>query len=167
VVPTPLLPGVTLAPGEQDYVRTGARFSSDQSRKVSITTRASTGTFFDGRLDDLDLALRVAPIPHVNVGVSYLANRLQSVGAEDTTFTTHLLAPEQRVSFNPRVQLTGFYQYNTSAERGTLNARFSWEFAPLSYLFVVVNERRPLSGASINEPVAQQLVVKATWLRQF
>jgi len=32
---------------------------------------------------------------------------------------------------------------------------------------VVVNERRPLSGASINEPVAQQLVIKATWLRQF
>jgi hypothetical protein len=166
-VTTPLLPGVTIAPGTHDYVRTGGVFRSDASRKVSFAVRAATGTFFDGRLDDLDVSARIAPVPHVNVGVQYLVNRLQSVGSNDTSFTTHLLAPEIRVSLNPRVQFTGFYQHNTSAQRGVLNARFSWEFAPLSYLFVVLNDRRPLPASGLNEPTAQQIVIKATWLRQF
>jgi hypothetical protein len=164
---TPLLPGVTIAPGTKDYVRTGGFFSSDQSRKFSTVVRASTGTFFDGELDDLDVALRFAPVPHVNLRVQYLANRLRSVGTQDTSVTTHLVAPEVRVSLTPRVQFTAFYQHNTSAQVGSLNARFSWEFAPLSYLFIVINERAPLSVATLNQPTAQQIVLKATWLRQF
>jgi hypothetical protein len=82
---------------------------------------------------------------------------------------TRLLAPELRVAWNPRVQLSSFYQYNTSAERGTLNARFSWEFAPLSYLYVVYNDRRTIASGR-DAPVpglpAEQLLVKFVYLWQ-
>lgn len=29
---------------------------------------------------------------------------------------------------------------------GTLNARFSWEFAPLSFVYVVYNDRQAIRG---------------------
>ncbi len=49
-------------------------------------------------------------------------------------------------------------------ERGTLNARFSWEFSPLSFLYVVYNDRQPILGGLT--PRARQLIVKLSWLRQ-
>jgi hypothetical protein len=69
-----------------------------------------------------------------------------------------------RVFLYPRVQWSGFYQYNTAQQRGTLNARFSWEFAPLSFLYVVYNDRQAIDGGM--SPRANSLIVKLSWLRQ-
>ena len=42
--------------------------------------------------------------------------------------------------------------------------RFSWEFLPLSYLYVVYNDRQAvLNGLT---PTARSLIVKVSWLRQ-
>jgi hypothetical protein len=74
------------------------------------------------------------------------------------------VAPEVRVFLNPRVQWSAFYQYNTLQQRGALNARFSWEFAPLSFLYVVYNDRQAiLDGVT---PSARSVIVKFSWLRQ-
>jgi hypothetical protein len=91
-------------------------------------------------------------------------NRLRSLGTRDTSLVTHLVAPEVRLYANPRLQWSAFYQYNTVQGLGSLNARFSWEFAPLSFLYVVYNDRQPvLQGTA---PRANSLIVKLVWLRQ-
>ena len=77
---------------------------------------------------------------------------------------THLAGPELRLFLNPRVQWSAFYQYNSAAQRGTLNARFSWEFLPLSFLYVVYNDRQPIAGGL--SPVSRSLIVKLSWLGQ-
>ncbi len=159
-----LLPGVEIAPGSHDYLRYGLEGKSDQSAKVSTTANLSTGTFFDGRLDRAAVGLRYAPSPYVAMRADYEVNRLRSIGIRDSNFVTHLVAPELRVFLNPRVQWSAFYQYNTIQQRGALNARFSWEFAPLSFLYVVYNDRQAiLDGTS---PSARSLIVKLSWLRQ-
>jgi hypothetical protein len=62
------------------------------------------------------------------------------------------------------VQLSSFYQYNTDVQRGSLNARASWEFTPLSFVYLVYNDRHAVSGG-IAAP-SRQLVLKLVWMRQ-
>jgi hypothetical protein len=162
--PITLFPGVTTPAGTHDYLRYGLNLRSDQSAAVAWSANLSAGDFFDGALERAELAARWSPTPYVALSAAYEVNRLRSLGAHDSSFTTHLAAPELRLFLNPRVQWSAFYQYNTAARVGALNARFSWEFTPLSYLFVVYNDRRAVEGGTA--PRSDQLIVKLSWLRQ-
>ena len=108
-----------------------------------------------------------APAEDVQPGGSDAASAAppaQASISEMKSFVTHLAGPELRVFLNPRVQWSAFYQHNTAAAQGSLNARFSWEFAPLSYLFVVYNDRQPTpDGTSFR---TRSLIVKLSWLHQ-
>jgi Domain of unknown function (DUF5916) len=159
-----LFPGVSIGSGARDYVRYGLEAKSDQSAKVSATANLSSGTFFDGTLDRAAIGARFSPSPYVGIRADYEINRLSSIGTRDTSFVTHLLAPELRVFLNPRVQWSAFYQYNTLQQRGAMNARFSWEFAPLSFLYVVYNDRQAIQNGTT--PQARSVIVKVSWLRQ-
>jgi hypothetical protein len=161
--PVELIDGVQIAPGTHDYSRYGLYVASDRSAPVSLLADVSGGSFFDGTLDRLSGTLRLAPSPRLAFSASYEVNRLRSLGTRDTSVTTHLLAPELRLFANPRLQFSAFYQYNTSIQRGALNARVSWEFQPLSFVYLVYNERRAIGDAVA--PATQQLVLKVVWLR--
>jgi hypothetical protein len=159
-----LFPNVTIASGARDYLRYGLEAKSDQSARLSGTANLSAGTFFDGRLERAAVGARVSPSPYVALRADYEVNRITSIGTRDSSFVTHLLAPELRVFLNPRVQWSAFYQYNTLVDRGAMNARFSWEFAPLSFLYVVYNDRQAI-GDGVT-PSARSVIVKVSWLRQ-
>ena len=161
--PVELIDGVQIAPGTHDYSRYGLYVASDRSAPVSLLADVSGGSFFDGTLDRLSGTLRLAPSPRLAFSASYEVNRLRSLGMRDTSITTQLLAPELRLFANPRLQFSAFYQYNTSIQRGALNARVSWEFQPLSFVYLVYNERRAIGDAGA--PATQQLVLKVVWLR--
>ena len=163
-LPVTLFPSVRIAPGQFDYTRLGITLKSDQSAKLAAQLVATSGAFFDGSLDRAELTTRWSPTPYVSVRGSYEINRLRSLGTRDSNFVTHLAGPELRVYLNPRVQWSAFYQYNTAIERASLNARFSWEFLPLSFLYVVYNDRQAVQGG--NSPMARSLIVKLSWLGQ-
>jgi Domain of unknown function (DUF5916) len=159
-----LFPNVSIAAGTHDYLRVAAVLRSDQSANLAGTATVSSGAFFDGSLDRAEIATRWSPNPYVSLRGSYEVNRLRSLGTRDSSFVTHLAGPEFRVFLNPRVQWSAFYQYNTAVERGTLNARFSWEFTPLSFLYVVYNDRQAVLDGTT--PTARSLIIKLSWLRQ-
>ncbi len=164
LAPVVLFPNVRIAPGTHDYARVGLVLRSDQSARFAATGTVSAGDFFDGSLERVELSSRWSPSPYVVLRGAYEVNRLRSLGTRDSSFVTHLAGPELRIFLNPRVQWSAFYQYNTAVERGTLNARFSWEFAPLSFLYVVYNDRQAVRNG--NTPTARSLIVKLSWLRQ-
>ncbi len=167
--PVPFVGELTIAPGRQDYVRYGINVSTNRSARLSTRFDASTGGFFNGRQDRLDLTLRWAPRPHVSLLANYEVNRLRDVGAPARSLTTHLAGPELRLAWNPRLQLSSFYQYSSVDRRGVFNGRFSWEFAPLSYLFVVYNDRRQqgtLPPTLQAFPQSNELLVKLVYLWQ-
>jgi hypothetical protein len=164
-----LLPGVTIPAATLDYTRGGIFLKSDPSARISGQVDLSHGGFFGGRSTQATGNVRWAPSPRVAMQMNYDVSELRRVGTSTSIVQTRLVAPEVRVSWNPRVQLSSFYQYNTAAERGTLNARFSWEFAPLSYLYVVYNDRRTIGDArrtGIPGLPAEQLLVKFVYLWQ-
>ena len=159
--------GVTVPAGVYQTPRYLMYGTTDPSKRLSGTAEVSTGGYFDRSLDAGLFKLRFAPSPRVAIGAQYEVNHIHGRGAG---VTTHLVAPELRLALNPRVQFTTFYQHNTDAQRGSLNARFSWELSPLSYLFVVVNDGRAFGSAPAAARAAspsQQVILKFTALRQF
>jgi hypothetical protein len=164
-----LVRNVTVPAGTSDYTRGGLTVRTDASARVSVSADVSHGGFFGGRSTQLSGNVRWAPSPRMSGQLNYDVTELRRVGLNSGTVQTQLFAPELRLAWNPRVQFSSFYQYNTAAERGTLNARFSWEFAPLSYVYVVYNDRRTIGtgrGALVPGLPAEQLLVKLVYLWQ-
>jgi hypothetical protein len=165
----PLSPvrGVTIQPGTYSYWRYNFYAYSDQSAKLAAGANLLTGGFYDRTLDEGTFSLRLAPSPYLTASVQYSLNRIRENGP---TVVTHLVSPEVRIALNPRVQFSTFAQYNSDARRSTWNGRFSWEFQPLSYLYVVYNERAPFRSLRehATSPLARErgLIVKLTWMRQ-
>jgi hypothetical protein len=166
------LPGVVVAPGDYRYNRFLVSTSTDTSRRFVVRGDFETGPFYDGHSDVLTVGAVATPNPHASLTLSYTVNALRDVGAARTDTTTHLIAPTLRLALDPNLQFTVFYQRNTAAQLSTWNARLSWEFRPLSYVYLVYNERAPLTTPSglfsttATGPTDRQLILKVTFNKQ-
>jgi hypothetical protein len=163
------LPDVVVPTGRYHVFRGGLSALTDPSARWQLSLQANTGGFYDGSLTTVAPTLRVVPDPRLFLSMGLSVNHLRDVGSVGQRKTTQLVQPEIRLAINPRVTLGMFYQYNSTVSAGALNARFSWEFAPLSYVFLVYNDNRAVGTlAPLATPVVptRQLVLKVSWLRQ-
>jgi hypothetical protein len=158
--------GVQIAPGEYSYTRYAAWLASDPSRKLSYTLNYETGGYYNGRLATTDLTLRYAPLPHISLTGRFIGNRFGGVGEQRESPTVNLYSIEGRFALNPRLQLIGFYQYNTDLNRDTYNIRLAWEYEPLSFLYVVFNQRA-YTNLRTERQHEQFLIAKLSYLKQF
>jgi hypothetical protein len=152
--------GIVIPPGHYSYTRPNIYYGSDRSRRAWYTARFYTGAFYDRRLDQAELRAFLSPSPRASVGLNVNINRFHG-GRESAT--TRLVSPEIRLAWNPRVQLTTFYQYNDAVGQGTFNTRFSWEYRPLSFLYVILNGVRGVAGLAPVGPRRQQLLLKLAY----
>lgn len=160
--------GIEIAPGDYSYIRHRLTLSSDQSAKVAASVTAETGDYFDGELDTYTASTRVAPVPHIELSADYELNRLSNLGVLNADEDTHLIGVSARLALNPQLQLVGFYQHSTSSDRSIWNARLSWEYRPLSHVYVVFNRNAADSMTMPTEDVVNnQFIAKVTYLTQF
>ena len=157
--------GLTIAEDNYYYTRYTIRYNTDESKKWSASASYNFGDFYNGNRNTLFAFLRLAPVPHASVSVSYEYNDLNGVGIEERNLNTHLVTVGTRFALNPRVQLSGFYQYNSFDEQGRWNVRASWEYLPLSFVYLVFNDTR-IDGLE-NPFEEQQFIGKVTLLKQF
>lgn len=164
------LPGLRIEPGRYQYNRFLVSTSTDTSRHFVLRGDFETGRFYDGRSQVLMLSAVATPSPRAALSLAYTLNALHDIGRDRADSTTHLVAPTLRLAFDPNLQLTLFYQRNTAARLSTWNARLSWEFQPLSYVYVVYNERAPLTPFGLFStaagPTDRQLILKVTFNKQ-
>ena len=156
--------GVTIAPGRYHYAQHWITFTTDPSGVIRLYGDYKWGGYYDGRLQSGDWKLQIAPIPHISVIAELSRNHFVDVGASRTTTTVNLRIIQGRFALNPRLQLTGFYQNNSLDHSDSYNVRFSWEYLPLSYLYVIYNH-----GRWEALPVAysdQHAIVKISVLKQ-
>lgn len=153
--------GIEIAAGNYQYNQLRAEYYSDQSSKFSYTVDVTTGGYFNGKITSLTGAVRYAPSPHLAFNIDYEANYLRNVGIAKEDLNTQLVTPNIRMALNPRLQMNVFYQYNTATERSRWNARFSWEYKPLSFIYLVWNENKT---AGFRE---DQTIGKISYLKQF
>jgi hypothetical protein len=161
--------GVTIAPGNYHYLWQEIYANSDPSQIVNVSVDAKTGTYFNGWLNTVDFKLQFAPIPHISLSAEYNPDFFRGVGTPKTTTTVNLYILEARLALNPRLQISGIYQKNSLNNAANYNLRFSWEYSPLSYIYLVYNR-----GATnvINNTVEQtqaenQLIAKISFCKQF
>lgn len=153
--------GVEIAAGDYHYRSFSVDYLSDQSRPLSLIVNATTGGYYNGRIKTVSSRIRYAPSPKIAFRMGYEFNSLTELGPDGVGKTIQLITPGLRLALNPRVQFNAIYQYNTNGNRGFWNLRFSWEYQPLSYLFLVWNQAQ--SGL-LRE---QQVIGKLSYLRQF
>lgn len=153
--------GIEIAAGKYQYNQARVEYYSDQSSKFSYIIDATTGKYYNGKITTLSTTVRYAPSPHIALNVDYEANYLKNVGINKEDLTTQLITPNIRMAVNPRLQMNVFYQYNTATERSRWNARFSWEYRPLSYIYIVWNENK---NTGFRE---DQTIGKISYLKQF
>ena len=159
--------GIPIATGFYDYIRHSLELSSDQSAKISASADIEWGGYFDGQLTSYNLSGRLAPIPHLEFQVDYQLNQYKNLGVENRSDEAHLLGANVRLALNPRVQLIGFYQWNSAVDRSVWNVRFSWEYRPLSYIYLVFNSNQLDNINPEKRFLQQQYIGKVTYLHQF
>ena len=157
--------GITIAQNNYYYTRHQITYNTDQSRKFSLSGKLSGGGFYNGKQLTVNGGLRFAPVPHVAFTADYEYNNLDHLGELREHLETHLTTLGARFALNPRIQLSAFYQYNSFDEQGRWNIRGSWEYRPLSFVYLVFNNTRINSLEQSFEE--QQLIGKITFLKQF
>ncbi len=157
--------GISITQDRYFYTRHAIRFNTDQSKKWSLNGRFEWGNFYNGKRENLSSGIRLVPDPHLAFTFDYGYNRLRALGEDNQNLETHLSTVGARLAVNPRLQLSSFYQYNTFDKQGRWNVRLSWEYQPLSFLYVVFNDRQ-IRGLD-NPFQEQQFIAKLTFLKQF
>lgn len=172
--------GIDIAPGGYRYWRFSVFANSDRSRKISYSLFHDRGGYYDGKLNSTTFRLNLAPLPHVSAAFAWQANQFRGVGVARQSTDVHLLSVETRLALNPRVQLIGFYQHNTAGTRDTYNIRFAWEYQPLSFVYLVFNQRayddfftrqlptgERVPTTQLARQQEQHLIGKISYLKQF
>ncbi len=153
----------TVPIGNYNVIRQMVRYETDASKKVSLESRYEFGGYFNGKLNTLTLSGRFAPVPHLALTASYEHSNFTDFGVKNEDFSTDLYSVGLRIAPNPRIQFSSFYQYNTFDSRGRINIRGSWEFAPLSFLYLVFNEAHFQDTPTQN----QAFISKLSYMKQF
>ncbi len=157
--------GLQIAEDNYYYTRYLLRYNTDRSRKFSGSISYDFGNFYNGTRNTLEGGLRYAPSPNVALTADYEYNNINGVGIVKNDLKTRLYTGGLRLALNPRVQLSSFYQYNSFDDQGRWNVRFSWEYMPLSFIYLVFNDTQ----TNVFDPVQQstQFISKITFLKQF
>jgi uncharacterized protein DUF5916/cellulose/xylan binding protein with CBM9 domain len=161
------LRGVTFPAGQYAYGSLGAVMRSDLSRKASLEVRGYTGNYYSADWQRAVGKLQLAPLPHLSAFASYELGRFSDL--PDPTMgprLTHLFQSELRIAATPKLQFAGLAQYNSDAGVASGNARLSWEFEPLSFLYLVYTDARRRYPDEDVPRREQQIMMKVTYSYQ-
>ena len=156
--------GIEVAPGDYDYTRHRIDISSDQSARLSASLDIETGDYFDGELTTYSASVRWAPLPEFDISADLDLNRIRDLGVAQADDETEVIGVSARFAPSPRLQFSVLYQHNSVGDRNSWNARLSWEYRPLSYLYFVYN-RNSVSDLTVDTPSStDQVILKLTYL---
>ena len=173
---------VDIPEGKYNYNRFSAVALSDPSKKVSFFVNAETGKYYNGNLTTISGNFTIAPLPHISIQGRFANNNYQNLGVKNESGNNQLYTLSGRFALNPRVQLIGFYQHSSISNFDVWNVRFSWEYKPLSFIYLVFNQRgyddfrtqlsndglrRRIMPEQLSRQNEQQTIAKISYLKQF
>lgn len=162
----PFVPlGINITIGKYNYVRHSFFFSTDPSRVLSTNINYETGSYFNGKLGTGTATVSLAPIPNFFLQGQFSRNNFKGVGDPSTDKKVDLYSISGRIALNPRLQLIGFYQKNSENNLSNYNIRLSWEYRPLSYIYLVFN-RRGFDNAQLKRQTEDHAIIKISYLWQ-
>ncbi|MEM6684270.1 MAG: DUF5916 domain-containing protein [Bacteroidota bacterium] len=157
--------GIAIGEDNYSYTRFIINYNTDQSKKLSASAGYNFGNFYNGTRNTLTARVRYAPLPNISLSANYEHNNINSLGIQSEDLNTDLYTANVRLALNPRVQFSSFYQYNSFDKQGRLNLRLSWEYMPLSFIYLVFNDIQTDAFDPMQQ--TQQFISKITFLKQF
>lgn len=157
---------ITITAGEYHYFQQQIWFSTNPSKILNLQFIYTWGGYYNGRLNSGDWKLQFAPIPYISFTGEFNRNRFFGVGELKTYSTVDLVVLQGRFALNPRIQLTAFYQRNTDNNSQNYNIRFSWEYQPLSYVYLILNHQG-FNPVGLKSSLEDHAIIKINFLRQF
>jgi len=157
--------GVTINPGTYYYTRQNIWMGSDPSKLINAALNYAWGTYFNGYLISSDWKLQFAPIPHISITGEFNRNHFENVGQPKTNSKVDLYIIQGRLALNPRLQLVGIYQKNSINSAQNYNIRFSWEYQPLSFLYLIYNHGNVANLLQLRQS-EDHVIAKISYLKQ-
>jgi len=151
--------GIPLPVGRYSANRIGIGYDSDERKKLFWGMGVSTGGFFNGTLNQVELGVEYRQQPWGNFGFDVEYNKLkfpEEFGEE----TIWAFSPKIEINFNRNLFWTTFLQYNTQADNFNVNSRFQWRFAPMSDIFLVWTDNYAVENFGVKN---RALVLKANY----
>jgi len=158
--------GENIAPGDYYYTQQAFWTGTDPSKIINLALMRSWGSYFNGHLTSTDIKLQVAPIPYISLTGEFNRNHFVGVGQPKNNSTVDLYIIQGRLALNPRVQLVGFYQKNSLNSSQNYNLRFSWEYHPLSYIYLIYNHGSANPMLELKQ-TEDHVIAKISYLKQF
>jgi hypothetical protein len=151
--------GATIAAGEYDSNEVAASYATSSAREISFDLGLSYGGYFGGTRTSYTGGIAWRPNQYASIDLALERN---DIALSATDVVTNLARLRVSASPSTRLSASAFVQYNDLADEIITSIRGRFIHAPLSDLYLVVEERRSTRDAF--EPV-QSLAVKIT--RQF
>ncbi len=157
--------GIVISEGTYHYLRHQYYYSTDPSKIIGLNSSLETGSYFNGKLNTVSISLRFSPVPHFSVTGQFNRNHFKKVGDNKESITADLYSISGRIALNPRLQLIGFYQKNSQSKLDNYNIRLSWEYQPLSYIYLVFNHRG-FDNTQMKRQTEDHAIFKLSYLKQ-
>jgi hypothetical protein len=151
--------GVSIAPGEYDFRQFIAGYQSNASAPLSFTTNVTAGEFYSGTIRGLSGSARWRLNAHLATSLGLDTN---SVELPEASFDTQLVRFRVDSSFNTRMFLNAFVQYNSATSSWLTNVRYRFTYRPLSDFYLVYNDIR-----TAGRPDQRTFAIKHTLMLAF
>ncbi len=157
-------PGVVVPAGNYISDKVAVSYTLGQQRKVSGTTTASWGTFYEGTRVETSYTGRVGFSPRFSIEPVI---NLNWVNLPFGGFTAQIASTRFIFTPNPRLSVAGLVQFNAAAHTLSSSLRLRWEYAPGSEMFLVYSDGRDTTDTTPIGLLNRSLVFKVTRLFRF
>jgi hypothetical protein len=130
-------------------------------RRITGTVSLQSGTFYTGTQTNAMYRGRLSVHPKLALEPAVSINWID---LSQGKFTTKLISTRATAPLTPRMYVSALFQYNSSNNAFSTNARLRWEYQPGSELFVVLTEGRNTLGPGYPALETRGFVVKVNRL---
>ncbi|NOX37625.1 MAG: carbohydrate binding family 9 domain-containing protein [Calditrichaeota bacterium] len=156
----PIRDGVIIPPGAYHWWRYRLEFESASKRWISGQATWWFGSFYEGRLDQIELRLRLRPASNFNFYLNFEKN---VVRLPQGNFTQNLFGSRFQFSLSPDFEVSSFIQYDSDSRSLGSNTRLRWHFSMLGDLFIVYNHNLQYFPHWHWQYDSNQLIVKLSY----
>jgi hypothetical protein len=169
----PIFRSFTVPAGRYWWTRSELGYVSSYTRPVTVALFINSGTFYNGRSNDMELSGVWRGGGHLILGGETTRSDVSLVGERFTAVEAHA---RMEYSFTTRTGLMIFSQYDNEARRADFNIRYHWIPEVGDDVYILWNsgyttERtspwRFPSARSLSKPLNGALVIKVVWRSVF
>lgn len=144
------------------YLESTISYTSDQRKRVTTSTAANFGSYFNGSRYGLSGSVTYRYQPYGFVSLSYSYNHV-ALAEPFEPVDIWLIGPRFDLTFSKKVFWTTFVQYNNQLDNLNINTRFQWRFAPVSDFFIVYTDNYDTAEMANFGSRNRALVAKLTY----